>query len=272
MDWSPSISGGISGAFGLIGSALNYHFQNKLIDKQNQYNLNMWNLQNEYNSPSAQMRRYQEAGLNPALMYGQVTPGNANNAPHMGTPEAPKLSRDMAELGKLFNIEGLKQAIADTKLKQANARTASAAADRAEGENEALHQLRWQYHFDPSTGQYVFDGGISSRDGDNFNAKVVYPRARSLADGFLMKMLSDNFRTNALLVPRGRLIGSQALLNAARYGYTNQQYDYLTERQKLIAPQLRMLEYQAKHYPTSFWIGTAARGAQAVSPFLPIIF
>jgi len=31
---------------------------------------------NEYNSPKNQMARYQEAGLNPNLVYGQGTPGN----------------------------------------------------------------------------------------------------------------------------------------------------------------------------------------------------
>lgn len=272
MDWSSSVSGAISGGLGLIGSALNYHFQDKLMQKQNQYNLDMWRLQNEYNSPAAQMQRYQEAGLNPALMYGQVTPGNASNAPHLGTPNAPELSRDMVELGKAFNIEGLKQAIADTKTKQAQARAASAAADRAEGENEALGQLRWNYHFDPVSGQFVYDGGIASRDGENVTAKDIYPRSQALGQAFLMKMLSDNFRTNSLLVPRANLIGSQSALNLMRHAYTSQQFDYLLERQKLLAPQLRMLDYQAKHFPATFWIGTAARGAQAVSPFLPIIF
>lgn len=33
----------------------------------------------DYNSPSAQMRRYAQAGLNPALMYGGGSPGAAGN-------------------------------------------------------------------------------------------------------------------------------------------------------------------------------------------------
>lgn len=41
----------------------------------------MWNLQNEYNSPEKQMERYQEAGLNPHLIYGQGNPGNATDMP-----------------------------------------------------------------------------------------------------------------------------------------------------------------------------------------------
>lgn len=262
MDWSQSISGGISGGLGLIGSGLNYLFQSKLMDRQNQYNLDMWKLQNEYNSPASQMRRYQEAGLNPALMYGQVTPGNATNAPHLGTPEAPKLSRDMAELGKLFNIEGLKQAIADTKLKQANAKNASVDAERNRQAFEGEKQFGLDYIFDPQSGRF-----IPAPELDEVNA-IAYPYARYIK----MKTLSDNFRTNSLLVPRRGLIDSNTNLNKQRSKLIHEQKLNYMWRNRMYAPQLRMLDYQAKHYPTSFWIGTAARGAQAVSPFLPIIF
>ena len=34
-------------------------------------NLEMWNLQNMYNSPASQMQRFKQAGLNPNLIYGQ---------------------------------------------------------------------------------------------------------------------------------------------------------------------------------------------------------
>jgi len=49
--------------------------------RQNDYNLEMWNLQNEYNSPKSQMARFKEGGLNPNLIYGQGTPGNATPVP-----------------------------------------------------------------------------------------------------------------------------------------------------------------------------------------------
>lgn len=38
-------------------------------------------MQNEYNDPESQMERYKEAGLNPHLIYGQGTPGNASEMP-----------------------------------------------------------------------------------------------------------------------------------------------------------------------------------------------
>lgn len=61
---------------------------------QNEWNLNMWNKQNEYNSPSAQRRRLEEAGLNP-MYYGLEGNGNAQqlqSADFVATPGAPMLN------------------------------------------------------------------------------------------------------------------------------------------------------------------------------------
>lgn len=45
---------------------------NYLMKQQEQaYNLELWHLTNQYNSPAAQMARYQDAGLNPNLIYSQ---------------------------------------------------------------------------------------------------------------------------------------------------------------------------------------------------------
>ena len=187
MDWSSSLFGAVSGGFGLLGSYLNYKFNDRLTDKQNQFNLDMWNLQNEYNSPAAQMQRYQEAGLNPALMYGQVTPGNATSAPAQHVPNSPDF-RDLRELGKAFNIEGLKQAIADTKIKQTQAKEAKVAADQAQDEYKARRSFGHEYVFDPSTGGFIRTGNLT--DEDNY------------VNWFRMRELSNNYRTNSLLVPR----------------------------------------------------------------------
>lgn len=59
----------------------------KLAEYQYSKDLEMWNAQNAYNSPSAQMERYQEAGLNPNLIYGNgASAGNASSAPSYNAP------------------------------------------------------------------------------------------------------------------------------------------------------------------------------------------
>lgn len=67
--------------FGIGQARKAYHRSKKLMDKQFGMAKDMYDYQNEYNLPSSQMARLKAAGLNPALMYGQGTTGNANNYP-----------------------------------------------------------------------------------------------------------------------------------------------------------------------------------------------
>lgn len=50
---------------------LDREHENWILDKQRQWALDDWAMQNEYNSPAQQMRRLKEAGLNPHLIYGK---------------------------------------------------------------------------------------------------------------------------------------------------------------------------------------------------------
>lgn len=71
----------IAGASGLIQSTVGALTAKKQQQRANQFNIDMWNRQNAYNTPAEQMRRFKEAGLNPNLIYGQGNSGNASNAP-----------------------------------------------------------------------------------------------------------------------------------------------------------------------------------------------
>lgn len=82
----------------------------QLWNKQNAYNLNMWNMNNEYNSPQSQMARFAEAGLNPHLIYGKGTAGNASTPQSVAQrtqsiqgysrPEARNITQGMDVFGK----------------------------------------------------------------------------------------------------------------------------------------------------------------------------
>lgn len=54
--------------------------------KAYQRQVEMWHLQNAYNSPAEQMKRFGAAGLNPNLIYGQGSSGNANKFPEYQAP------------------------------------------------------------------------------------------------------------------------------------------------------------------------------------------
>lgn len=71
---------GISAA-GNIGASIVTNAGNKRSQKRaEEANLKFWNLQNEYNDPSAQMQRLRKAGLNPHLIYGSNASGASGNA------------------------------------------------------------------------------------------------------------------------------------------------------------------------------------------------
>lgn len=106
----PLVAAGlISGAASALGSVFGSIFGHKSTKDTNQANmelakykyekdLEMWNRQNEYNTPSAQMQRYAQAGLNPNLVYDQGNNGNASSAPSFDVPEM-KAYTDYGDLG-----------------------------------------------------------------------------------------------------------------------------------------------------------------------------
>lgn len=62
----------------IVSTAINTQAQFKLAEQNRQWYRNQWIAENEYNSPASQMQRLKAAGLNPNLLYGQVTSGNAS--------------------------------------------------------------------------------------------------------------------------------------------------------------------------------------------------
>lgn len=71
----------------------------ELMDYQYNKDLDMWNRQNQYNSPQSQMDRFTDAGLNPNLIYSQGNPGNAVNIPKYQAPEY-RINRPALDFGR----------------------------------------------------------------------------------------------------------------------------------------------------------------------------
>lgn len=55
----------------------------KLAQMQNQINVEQWQRENDYNSPTAQVQRLKDAGLNPNLLYGGGVSNMASSSPQM---------------------------------------------------------------------------------------------------------------------------------------------------------------------------------------------
>ena len=98
MDWKTAA---VSGGAGILGNIVGGLFGRSLQKYQNEWNLEMWHRQNEYNSPIQQMARYQEAGLNPNLIYSQGSPGNSQSMP---TSAENKYQPDMSFVGDSLRL------------------------------------------------------------------------------------------------------------------------------------------------------------------------
>ena len=148
----------VSGIFGTVNGLLDRNAQNANIDKQieaqaaenqktreynlnlakmqNQWNLEQWNRENEYNTPLQQRQRLAEAGLNPDLMYQNGVSGlTAASSPTM-TSGAPATPQDFSALGQKKTVgqamqEGLQMSMLGAQLELTRAQ-----ADKVKSETE----------------------------------------------------------------------------------------------------------------------------------------
>jgi len=126
LDPSALVSAGANLAGGVVNSIFgnktardNQQHAEHLYKMQRDDGLKFWEMQNSYNSPEQQMQRMQKAGLNPALMYGQGTTGNASSAPDV--PQHQMVSKPSPNLGignafdTYFNVATQMQRLSNEK-------------------------------------------------------------------------------------------------------------------------------------------------------------
>lgn len=96
MSW---LAAAITGVANGISNVVNMGAQRRENQKNRDFQKEMWNLNNEYNTPTNQMARLKEAGINPHLAYANGQPMNVSNAP-ANTPnqEAPKMHMDFGAM------------------------------------------------------------------------------------------------------------------------------------------------------------------------------
>lgn len=108
-------------------------WQQQENEKAYQRSLNMWNLQNEYNSPTQQMARIRAAGLNPNLVYGNGVTGNSSGS----TPqyEPAKFNAPTMQAYRGWNL-----GISDAISRFLAYRTVKAQVDNMEAQNSLIRQ------------------------------------------------------------------------------------------------------------------------------------
>ena len=101
MDWLNPVGGLLSS---IVGGYASYKAQQsanaanmRLAQAQNQWNIEQWNRNNEYNLPSAQVQRLKDAGLNVGLMYA--------NGADVGNSTAPAQGASVPEMKPTFGSQ-----------------------------------------------------------------------------------------------------------------------------------------------------------------------
>lgn len=89
-------------------------YNREMYDRQRADALADWTMQNEYNSPQAQMQRFKDAGLNPNLIYGQMT-----NSPVVRTSSPQSYSPEVAKVDLGSVAQTALSSYFDTQLKEA---------------------------------------------------------------------------------------------------------------------------------------------------------
>ena len=104
---------------------------NELAAQKNQQRMiDYFNMTAQYNSASSQKQRLEEAGLNPALMYGSAGSGGAGTG---ATGGAQAAGAGLAQPQAVAMGLQLKSIAAQTKLAEANAAKAYAEAEKISG-------------------------------------------------------------------------------------------------------------------------------------------
>ena len=68
-------------SFNASQAAINRRWQEQMYEKQYSDNVNLWKMQQEYNTPENQVARLKQAGINPYLALGNISTGSATSAP-----------------------------------------------------------------------------------------------------------------------------------------------------------------------------------------------
>lgn len=129
--------GGFNVGVGILQSAQQNKYQKEAAEEAWKREVEMWNMQNMYNTPEQQMKRYLEAGLNPNLIYGggSATAGLATHMPRYQKPDY-KFKMDPDLVGTMSGLQ-------NTKLSMANQQYVEAKTQH-EGQKQVLTEINAQ--------------------------------------------------------------------------------------------------------------------------------
>lgn len=129
-----------AGAIGALGNFFaggasarkQYQYQSKLMDKQNQQQIDFWKMNNEYNTPFNQRARLEQAGLNPDLMYGGSGNMYQSQMPGAASGSAPNVDYGSFSDNLRFAMQAQVMDAQVSKIEQENKLLAEQALNQAQ--------------------------------------------------------------------------------------------------------------------------------------------
>ena len=195
-----------------------------MMQKQMEYNTEMWNKQNEYNTASAQRKRLEDAGLNPYLMMNGGSPGVAQSANNVSAASASSPiamqspENSLQALG--MQISSLANPIKEfAQIKQMNAE-AEIASVKSGIIDEMLNaelgiKQRENKMFDATFEEKVTQAGLQTKIMDNTVTSLMYDNMRKQIELAWLpeqyKYMAAEYQASiALKLAQGELTRNQA--------------------------------------------------------------
>jgi hypothetical protein len=112
-------------------------FNKAMAEQANQWSIEQWNRENEYNSPAAIRQRLRDGGVNADLFYGQGAQNLASSSPSV-TPVSPAVPADVSALGQKPTIGDVTNNVVSQALATAQIRKLGADTGKSRQETENL--------------------------------------------------------------------------------------------------------------------------------------
>lgn len=112
-------------------------FNKAMAEQANQWSIDQWNRENQYNSPEAMRQRLRDAGVNADLFYGGNAQNTASASPSV-TPVAPATPTDVSAIGQKATVGDITNNVVNQSLAAAQIRKLEADKGKTKQETENL--------------------------------------------------------------------------------------------------------------------------------------
>lgn len=195
----PLIAAGITAASQYFGARKQAKENKALAKYQSQANERYLQEQLAYNTPKAQMGRFQDAGLNPHLIYGQGNPGN-QSAPLASPDIKPTDYQSMFDVVSAYNQSKMVQSQVQAQDAATRQKTALAELNKLQAKVMAANPLLDAAGFSAIISSLKSTAEIKANEA-KADIPAMQQHKMSLESGKIwkeMEMLDQRFRLNEL--------------------------------------------------------------------------